>query len=77
LDWQRVKNLQATGFGFSVKLSNLLSEPYKNLLILIWLLKGFIWHLIMNSFDDNLIEKPRPVAWRFVNFVVCDFGLSI
>lgn len=39
------KNLQATGFGFSIKpCLTYYPGPFQNLLIFMWLLKVFIWH---------------------------------
>ena len=35
----------------------------------------FVWLLILNRYDDGLIEKPKLVTSRFVNFVMHD-GVS-
>jgi hypothetical protein len=36
---------------------------------------SFVWLLICNRSDDGLIDKPKLVTCKYVNFVVHDGGL--
>jgi len=41
------------------------------------LYKFLVWLLIMNGFDDGVIDKFELVTWTFVNCIVPDGGLNI